>query len=123
MLDIRWRFVLMLWCVSELARKEKDMLQDIQPGMVRKTCLFCGNAFWAHRVDAKFCKKTHRNMYSRWRSGIPHIAERAVIDLQNLAAYLDYPVSRDQSLAELVSIQDKIKIMIEARGIIVKKIR
>lgn len=99
------------------------MVEDIQPGLVRRTCRFCGKTFWASRSDAQFCTKSHRQMFSRWRKRLPLVADRATIDLQNLASYLDFPDSRDSALELLGDIRKKIKELARERGIIMKEIR
>jgi hypothetical protein len=99
------------------------MVNDIQPGLVRKKCRFCGTTFWASRSDAQFCTKSHRQMFSRWRKRLALVATRSQIDLQNVASYLDFPDSRDTALANLVELRQKIKELVRERGIILKEIR
>lgn len=99
------------------------MLNDIQPGLIRKKCRFCGTTFWAARSDQAFCTKSHRQMFFRWRGRLSKSKDRAHIDLQNVASYLDFPDSRDTALAHLVELRQKIKDLIRERGITLKELR
>ena len=99
------------------------MLDDIQPGLIRVICYVCGKPFWATRSDAKFCKPAHRQAYSRWRKRIPHRRIAAIKVLEDLGTYLEYPLSRDLALAELVLVRHEITRICREKGITLKEIR
>jgi hypothetical protein len=85
--------------------------------LIRHTCMWCGETFWAKRPDALYDKNRCRQAASRWRKRLPFHAKKAIAEVQAIAQYLTYPDARSLAVYQLKVVKQEILDIYRIAGI------